>query len=204
MPASAPIADRAHGSERASASRRRWWPLGLAALVAAATAGAVIGARGGTAPVAAGPREARVAQPPDDPGGAASGATTRAEPGTAAAPGSAAPAPASPDPAPASPGAPPAPGQVTAEIAVDPSGARLVVDGQPVPLVAGRATIALPPGDHEALASAGSRVVRQRFTVAAGRAARVALRVPPAPATPAPPAPHAGVDVDGVEDPFRR
>jgi hypothetical protein len=110
-----------------------------------------------------------------------------------------APAAATPDPAP-----------VTAELAVEPSGARLEVDGQLVTVVAGRATIALPPGDHEALASAGGRVARQRFTITAGRAARVALRVPaaPLPAAPRPapprPAAHGGDDVDGVEDPFRK
>jgi hypothetical protein len=80
-----------------------------------------------------------------------------------------------------------------------------VVDGQPVAQIAGHATIALPPGDHEALASAGGRVARQRFTITAGRAARVALRVPGPPVTAAPrPAAHGGDDVDGVEDPFRK
>jgi len=197
----------AHDSEIAVAPRRSWWAIALAAVVAIAAAGAAMFLRGSSAPVAAGPREARAVQAPGAAARPAVPGESDLRPSTAPSPPAAADPPAPAAPAPAAPpgrGAPSA-APITAELAVEPRGAQLSVDGQPVPLVAGRAALALPPGDHEALASAAGRVTRQRFTVTAGRAARVALRVPaaPAPATPRPASPG-GDDVDGVEDPFRK
>jgi serine/threonine-protein kinase len=214
------------GSAITTASRRPWWPLGLAALVALAAGGVVIAVRASSVPATA--RDARATQapgaaaPPVAPGEpdgllaqpasrSAMAAPPAARPGPEAAGAAAASsAPVAAAPAAAVPAAPPsseppAAAPITAELAVEPRGAQLAVDGQPVALVAGRAALALPPGEHEALASAGGRVARQRFTVTADRAVRVALRVPAPPATAAPrAAAHASDDVDGVEDPFRK
>jgi serine/threonine-protein kinase len=205
MPGAVPIAPDAHDPAITTGSRRPRWPVGLAALVAVAVAVAVavVAGRGSSEPTAARASEAPAVQPQSAPTAARASEAPAVQPQSAPAARPAVPeVPAAPTPAAAPP---PDPAQVTAELAVEPTGARLVVDGQPVAVVAGRATIALPPGDHEALASAGGRVARQRFTITAGRAARVALRVPVAPAAAAPrPAAHGGDDVDGVEDPFRK
>jgi hypothetical protein len=219
------LADDARLSGEEIVPRRPRWPLGLAALVAVGAAVVVIAVRGKSAPVAAGSAEVRADRPAGSDGARPSAPAVPeppAPPPSAAAVVSpaAAPDPAAPAPPPsatttASPGAttaaspPAAPAEIMAELAVEPRGAQLSVDDQPVTLVGGRARLALSPGDHEAVASAGGRVARQRFTVTPERAARITLRVPAASPAAAPSAaaqprtaPH--VDVDGVEDPFRK
>jgi len=208
LPGGAAVAlpDGTRGPATASASRRPRWPLGLVALAAVAAATAVIAVRGRARAPAAGVE--RPGASGEVPGPAASPAPPTSAPPAppssppppAAAPSSGSAPSSAPAPAPAPGSASAAPVAITAELAVEPRDAPLSVDGLPVALVGGRARLALTPGDHEAVASAGGRVARQRFRVTRDRAARVALRV--AAAAPPPTAPH--VDVDGVEDPFHR
>jgi len=110
--------------------------------------------------------------------------------------------PAAPDPA-AVAASPPA--QVTAELVVEPGHARLAVDGRPVTLAGGRATLALSPGDHVATARVGARKTSKSFVVTAGHPATVSLQVPVADSHVVPPKPPPSpVDVDAVQDPFHR
>jgi serine/threonine-protein kinase len=209
MPGAAPVAELASGPRDAITSRRGWWPLVLAAVAAVAVAVVAIAVRGRPEPAVAASPKTPSPPLPGSIGTPAAPPTGAAVPlrGSAAAPAVAtgpvtesAAAPTSTTPP---GGVLPVPAQITAELAVQPDNARLSVDGRPVPLIAGRATLALQPGDHEALASTGGRVARQRFAVAAGQTAHVTLRVP-APAAAPRAATHASDDVDGVEDPFRK
>jgi serine/threonine-protein kinase len=207
-PPSMPGAALASGPRDAITSRRGGWPLVLAAVAAVAVAIAAIAVRGRSGPAVAASPQMPAPPLPGSTGTLAAPPTGAAVPlrGSAAAP-AVATGPVTESAAPTSTTPPggvlPVPAQITAELAVQPDNARLSVDGQPVPLIAGRATLALQPGDHEALASTGGRVARQRFAVAAGHTARVTLRVPAPAATPRA-ATHASDDVDGVEDPFRK
>jgi len=111
---------------------------------------------------------------------------------------------ASPAPSPRAAEVAPAP-PVTAELVVEPEAASLAVDGHRVKLVGGRASLALPPGDHTAIATLGRRSARKQFAVTVDHLAAVSLRVPEAEPSVVPRNPPPSSDnVDAVHNPFPR
>ncbi len=94
---------------------------------------------------------------------------------------------------------------VTAELVVEPEAASLAVDGRRVKLVGGHASLALPPGDHTAIATLGKRSARKQFAVTVDHLAAVSLRVPEAGPSVVPRNPPSSTDnVDAVHNPFPR